>query len=48
MTRLGFTAGESTELGRLLATLLKNEHGVPGETDRRIGELIDAHRKIVL
>lgn len=48
MTRLGFTAEESTELGRLIAVLLKNEHRVPAETDRRIGELIDGHRKVVL
>ena len=34
--------------GILSRILLKNEHSVPRETDRRIGELIDAHRKVVL
>ncbi|MFE3603724.1 hypothetical protein ACFXP3_27485 [Streptomyces sp. NPDC059096] len=48
ITRLGFTAEESAELGRLIAVLLRDEDDVPEETDRRIDELIGSHQKIVL
>ncbi|WP_432584649.1 hypothetical protein ABVG11_00980 [Streptomyces sp. HD1123-B1] len=48
ITRLGFTAEECKELGRLIAALLKNEREVPESVDRRIGEMIEAHREVVL
>jgi glycine hydroxymethyltransferase len=48
ITRLGFSAEECAELGHLISVLLKNENKVPEDTDRRIQELIESHREVVL
>ncbi|MFE7031935.1 hypothetical protein ACFU9Y_16615 [Streptomyces sp. NPDC057621] len=48
ITRLGFTVEECAELGRLIAALIRNENDVPAEVDRRIGELVESHRDVVL
>ncbi|MFD6288379.1 hypothetical protein [Streptomyces sp. NPDC060205] len=48
ITRLGFTVEERAELGRHIAALIKNENDVASEVDRRIGELVESRRGVVL
>ncbi|MER5201290.1 hypothetical protein ACWD3J_48320 [Streptomyces sp. NPDC002755] len=48
ITRLGFSTEESAELGHLIAIILREGNAVPAEIDRRIGDLVDAHREVVL
>ncbi|MDH2389100.1 hypothetical protein QCN29_09905 [Streptomyces sp. HNM0663] len=48
ITRLGFKEDECAELGRVIAFLLQNEEDVPEKIDRRIDDLIEAHRSVVL
>jgi glycine hydroxymethyltransferase len=48
ITRLGFQEEECTQLGHILASLMKEEQDDLPEIDRQIEHLIDSHRTVVL
>jgi len=48
ITRLGFEADDSTELGHILGRLLQHEHDDMPDIDRQIDRLIESHRTVVL